>query len=146
MKNSMYNYLAPVSFKAADTSGRLLIPPGGSKETMMNKAGLANALDKPSPQSSVSAPASNPPSATSQRPWYSYLINPTDNNYTNYGIAGGLGALALGGLGGLFSSRKNTLSNSLLFALLGGGLGLGAKYMADKYKWDSVPSTAPAAK
>ena len=61
------------------------------------------------------------------------LLNPTGNQMADYGIYGGLGALLGGGLGGLFSDKKNRLRNALLFALLGGGLGLGAKYVGDRY-------------
>lgn len=91
------------------------------------------------------AAKANPVTATPDRSMMQYLVNPTDNQYANYGIAGGLGALALGGLGGLlFSEPKNRMRNTLLYALLGGGLGLGAKYMADRYGVGAVPA-APGA-
>jgi len=75
-----------------------------------------------------------------------YLLNPTDNNYANYGIAGGIGALALGALGSLLSERKNRMRNTLLYALLGGGLGLGAKYLADRYGVGGVNSADSSVK
>ena len=64
----------------------------------------------------------------------SKLLNPTGNQAADYGIYGGGGALLGGGLGALLSSKENRLRNALLFALLGGGLGVGGKYLADKYQ------------
>lgn len=61
------------------------------------------------------------------------FMNPTDNSAANYGILGGAGALLGGGLGAMFSNPQNRLRNALLFALLGGGLGIGGKYLADNY-------------
>jgi hypothetical protein len=72
-----------------------------------------------------------------------YLIKPTDSSAVNYGIHGGLGALVGGGLGALFSGSKNRLRNSLLFALLGGGLGAGAGYLANNnFKLPSFTNSA----
>jgi hypothetical protein len=74
-----------------------------------------------------------------------YLFHPTSDNNFNYGAVGGLGALGLGGLAYLMSERKNRLRNALLFALIGGGLGVGGKYLADQYSV-GMPgaSSAPA--
>lgn len=60
-----------------------------------------------------------------------YLLKPTDSPGVNYGIHGGLGALVGGTAGALFSKSKNKLRNSLLFALLGGGLAAGTGYLAN---------------
>lgn len=60
------------------------------------------------------------------------IKSPTDSASLNYGIHGGVGALIGGGLGALFSGSKNRWRNALLMALLGGGIGVGGSYLANR--------------
>lgn len=62
----------------------------------------------------------------------SSITTPTENSLMNYGIHGGIGALIGGGLGALFSGSKNRWRNALLMALLGGGIGIGGSYLANR--------------
>lgn len=86
--------------------------------------------------------AASPEAAAPDTPWYKHLINPTTNNADNYALLGSLGAIGAGGLAGIFSPKEKRLRNTLLFAVLGAGLGAGGKYLADRYQ--STP-TDPAA-
>jgi hypothetical protein len=71
------------------------------------------------------------------------ITTPTENSLMNYGIHGGIGALIGGGLGALFSGSKNRWRNALLMALLGGGIGVGGSYLANR---PEAPMELPKAK
>ena len=60
-------------------------------------------------------------------------LNPTSSPTGNMALYGGGGALLGGGLAALLSSPKNRKRNALMYALLGGGLGIGAKMLGDRY-------------
>ena len=60
-------------------------------------------------------------------------LNPTTSSTGNMALYGGGGALLGGGLAALLSSPKNRKRNALMYALLGGGLGIGAKMLGDRY-------------
>lgn len=55
---------------------------------------------------------------------------------------GGLGAAAGGALGAALSKKKDRLQNSLLLALLGGGLGAAGRYLYKQSADDSAAATA----
>ena len=71
-------------------------------------------------------------------------LNPTSSPIGNMALYGGGGALLGGGLAALLSSPKNRKRNALMYALLGGGLGIGAKMLGDRYAAEPAAPAAPA--
>ena len=67
-------------------------------------------------------------------------LNPTSSPTGNMALYGGGGALLGGGLAALLSSPKNRKRNALMYALLGGGLGIGAKMLGDRYAAEPAPA------
>lgn len=72
------------------------------------------------------------------------ILNPVDNNKTNYGIFGGGGALAGAGIGALIEAlksdeEKNYLASMLIGGGLGAGVGLGAKNLGDRFLGRASP-------
>lgn len=64
------------------------------------------------------------------------VLNPNSNQYTNYGLFGGLGALGGAGIGALMEALKSDEEKNYLKALLigggaGAGMGLGFKGIGD---------------
>lgn len=73
-------------------------------------------------------------------------LNPTSSPTGNMALYGGGGALLGGGLAALLSSPKNRKRNALMYALLGGGLGIGAKMLGDRYAAEPAAPAEPIAK
>jgi len=71
-------------------------------------------------------------------------LNPTSSSTSNMALYGGGGALLGGGLAALLSGPKNRKRNALLYALLGGGLGIGAKMLGDRYAAEPAEPAKPA--